>query len=82
MHRNDIGEKRRIAGASFRDKVAVGARFDLQIEDVGSILGIEDEEDLSEDPLALDGLQRNHGVDAGFEKSEIFTSHRNRLVRG
>jgi hypothetical protein len=30
---------------------------------------------LSKEPLALDGLQRNNEVDAGFEKSEIFSSH-------
>jgi hypothetical protein len=75
MNRSDIGEKRRMAAASYRDKIAIGTRFDLQIEDVGSVLGIEDEEDLSEEPLALDGLQRNDEVDAGFEKSEIFTGH-------
>jgi hypothetical protein len=82
MNRSDIGEKRRTAAASYRDKIAIGTRFDLQVEDVGSIPVIEDEEDLSEELLALDGLQRNHAVDAGFEKSEIFTSHCNRLVRG
>jgi len=75
MHRSDIGEKRRMAAASYRDEVAVRTRFDLQVEDIGGLFTVEDEEDLSEEPLALDGLQRNHEVDAGFEKSEIFTSH-------
>ena len=75
MNRSDIGEKRRMAAASYRYKVAVGTRFDLQVEDVGGLFTVEDEEDLSEEPLALDGLQRNNEVDAGFEKSEIFTSH-------
>jgi len=75
MNRSDIGEKRRMAAASYRYKVAVGTRFDLQVEDVGGLFTVEDEEDLSEEPLAFDGLQRNHEVDAGFEKSEIFTSH-------
>ena len=64
-----------MAAASYRYKIAVGTRFNLQEEDVGSLLGIEDEEDLSEKPLALNGLQRNNEVDAGFEKSEIFSCH-------
>lgn len=75
MNRSDIGEKRRMAAAPYRDKIAIRTRFDLQVEDVGGLFAVEDKENLSEKPFALNGLQRNNEVDAGFETSEIFSRH-------
>ncbi len=75
MNRSDIGKKHRMAAASYRDKIAIRTRLHLQEEDVGGLFAVEDEEDLSEEPLALNSLQRNNEVDAGFEKSEIFSRH-------
>ena len=75
MNRSDIGEKRRMAAASYRNKVAVGTWFDLEVKDVGSLFAVEDEENLSGKALALDGLQGYDDVDAGFEKSKIFSRH-------
>ena len=75
MNRSDIGEKRRMAAASYRDKIAVGTRFDLQVKDVGGLFAVEDEENLSEETFPCDGLQGNNKVDAGFEKSKIFSRH-------
>ena len=75
MNRSDIGKKHRMAAASYRDKITIRTRLHLQEEDVGGLFAVEDEEDLGKEPIAFDGLQRHNEVDAGFEKSEIFSRH-------
>ena len=71
----DIGQQGRMAAGSYRDEVTVWTRLNLQVKDIRGLLAVEDEENLSGETLALDGLQGNDHVDAGFEKSEIFSGH-------
>ena len=64
-----------MAAGSYRGEVAVWTRFNLQVKDIGGPFAVEDEENLSKETVALDGLQGHDHVDAGFEKSEIFSRH-------
>jgi hypothetical protein len=60
----DVGEEDGVAGAWLGNKGAVGAVRDLEVEDVGSVALVEDEEDLREVPVAPGGFKVDDLVDA------------------
>ena len=64
VDRQDVGEKHGVAGASLRHEGSIRAGCDLEVEDVGSVALVEDEEDLGEVAVAVAELKVDHLVDA------------------
>ena len=57
-------------------KVPSGPRRDFEVEDIGSLALIEDEEDLRKMAVASIELKVDHLVDAGFEEGALLVGHR------
>jgi hypothetical protein len=66
-NRDDVGEKHGVARASLRDKLTGLTGRDFQVEDVGGLAIVEDEENLGQVALACGRFKFNDLVDARFQ---------------
>jgi hypothetical protein len=64
-----------VAGASLRHEGSIRAGRDLEVEDIGSVALVEDEEDLREVAIACGGFKVDDLVDAGLEEAEMLVRH-------
>ena len=75
MNGRDVGEKQGVAGASLRHEGSIRAGRDLEVEDIGSVALVEDEEDLREVAIACGGFKVDDLVDAGLEEAKMLVGH-------
>ena len=64
-----------MAGVAVGDEGVAGAGLESEVEEVGGVAFVEDEEGLGEVRGGLGGLEEDDLIDAGFEEGEVFGGH-------
>ena len=75
MDGGDVGEEDGVACSSLLDVIAGRTGFDFDAEEVGGFALVEDEEDLHEEVVALNGFKDDYLVDLRLESGAFGVGH-------